>query len=180
MNGNIMINKTLFFAVLTSALVGGCNSTVATNEPLVEITENVPKPKYEEFVFANSALPISQIIDIDGNKIELSKGKNKKLVILFATWCSDSNRALKALNNSDILQDPNIDVIAIAREETKETVSKWRALNNISVPLAVDPDRSIFKQFAAAGIPRMITVENGRIIAMNLAEGENQLDQIVW
>lgn len=175
-----MINKTLVYAVLTSALVAGCNSTTTDNEANIEIVNNISKPKYEEFVSANSALPISQITDIDGNKVELLNGKNKKLVILFATWCSDSNRALKALNNSDILKDPNIDIIAIAREETKETVSKWRALNNINVPLAADPDRSIFKQFAAAGIPRMITVENGRIIAMNLAEGENQLDQIVW
>ena len=175
-----MINKTLVFAVLTSALVSGCNSTTATKETNVEVAENISKPKYEEFVTANSPLPISQIVDIDGNKVELTDGKNKKLVILFATWCSDSNRALKALNNSDILKDPNIDVIAIAREETKETVSKWRELNNIRVPLAVDPDRAIFKQFAAAGIPRMITVDNGKIIAMSLAEGENQLDKIVW
>ena len=100
---------------------------------------------------------------------------------MFATWCSDSNRALKALNNSPLLNNKNIEVIAIAREEDNETVIEWRDKNNIIVPLAADPKREIFKKFAKAGIPRLITVtKDNKIIQMNLAEGENQLSKIIW
>ncbi len=102
-------------------------------------------------------------------------------MILFATWCSDSNRLLKALNSSPLLGDKSIEIIAIAREESSDTVKAWRDARNIKVPLAVDVDRSIYKKFSSGGIPRIITVgENNKIIAMNLAEGSEQLKHIVW
>lgn len=166
-------------ALFTLSILSACQNT---NSVAIEHVEpiNIKKTKYEEYVSSGQQLPIQSIIDIDGNKMELHQGDSKKLVILFATWCSDSNRALKALNESELLNDADIEIIAIAREETLETVKQWRDQNNIKVPLAVDPDRAIFKRFAAAGIPRMVTVYGGKIIAMNLAEGDNQLEKIVW
>ncbi len=126
-------------------------------------------------------MPISSIVDVNGKTIDLATKEKRKLVILFATWCSDSNRALKALNQSALLNDPTIEIVAIAREETNEAVIKWREENNIKVPLATDVDRSIYKQFAIGGIPRLVTVgKNNKVIKMNLAEGENQLKLIQW
>ena len=49
------------------------------------------------------------------------------------------------------------------------------------IVLATDPDRSVYKMFAAAGIPRFITASvDNKVIKMNLAEGENQLRLIEW
>ena len=74
-----------------------------------------------------------------------------------------------------------IEVIAIAREETADIVIPWRDTHGIRVPMAVDPDRAIFQQFAAAGVPRFITVdEDNRVIKMNLAEVEDPLSLIEW
>jgi len=126
-------------------------------------------------------LPIKPITRLDGVDIDLQRLGKKKLVILFATWCSDSNRLLKALNSSSLLEDDSIEIIAIAREEDADTVRAWRDARNIKVPLAVDVDRSIYRQFATGGIPRIITVaENNKIIVMNLAESSEPLTQIIW
>jgi microcystin degradation protein MlrC/peroxiredoxin len=139
------------------------------------------RPKYEEFIGPGDVLPIQSIIDINGETIDLAAPDKRKLVILFATWCKDSNHALKALNQSELLDDDSIEIIAIAREEDVETVVAWRDENNIRIPLAVDPDRSIYKQFAAAGVPRIITVStDNRVIRMNLAEVEDPLGLIEW
>ena len=74
-----------------------------------------------------------------------------------------------------------VEIIAIAREESAETVIAWRDENGIKVPLATDPDRSIYNMFAAVGIPRFITVStDNKVIKMTLAEGENQLSLIDW
>jgi peroxiredoxin len=136
---------------------------------------------YPEFVHSGDILPIRLIKTLDGDEINLQRIGKKKLVILFATWCSDSNRLLKALNSSPLLEDDTIEVIAIAREEDKETVNAWQQARNIKIPLAVDTNRAIYKKFAAGGIPRIITVaENNKIIKMNLAEGSEQLKKIVW
>lgn len=162
----------------------GCQS-INTSETNIAKKEKSPVeqsiPKYQEFIHSGDLLPIQYIVDIKGNTIDLRNNKKRKLVILFATWCPDSNRALKALNESPLLDDPAVDVIAIAREETNEDVIKWRDKNNIRVPLATDVNRSIYQQFAAGGIPRLITVgKDNRVIKMNLAEGQEQLKLIQW
>lgn len=169
--------KRLIGASILSLVVTGCQ----LNSSSVEDTVVHNTPKYPEYVQSGQTLPLTSIVDVDGKVIDLSNQHKQKLVILFATWCSDSNRALKALNESPLLQDENIEIIAIAREETQEQVIKWRNENGIKVPLAVDPDRKIYAQFARGGIPRLITVtKENKVIKMNLAEGENQLNKIVW
>ena len=196
------MNKPLVFITTGCFFLLGCQSLSATNIAQVESTHiestqidstqgsntkvnsNIAEqlaPKYQEFIHTGDTLPIRSIVDINGQTIDLTNHEKRKLVILFATWCSDSNRALKALNQSPLLNDPTLEIIAIAREEANEEVIKWRDEHNINVPLATDVDRSIYKQFAVGGIPRLITVgKDNKVITMNLAEGEEQLKLIHW
>jgi peroxiredoxin len=163
-------------------LLLGCQSLSITDTPTNKANQ-VEKvtSKYQEFIHSGDTLPIASIVDLNGNAVDLADPSKRKLVILFATWCSDSNRALKALNKSPLLNDPSIEIIAIAREETHEDVIKWRDEHHINVPLATDTDRSIYQQFAVGGIPRLITVnQNNEVIKMNLAEGQEQLKLIQW
>lgn len=137
--------------------------------------------KYQEYIIAGDILPIASITTIDGIDINLHRTDKKKLVVLFATWCSDSNRLLTALNNSPLLKDDSIQVIAIAREEDNEIVTAWRDKRQIDVVIAVDKDRSIYNRFADGGIPRIITVdEDNKVIKMNLAEGQEPLNKVIW
>jgi hypothetical protein len=72
-------------------------------------------------------------------------------------------------------------VIAIAREEDNEIVTAWRDKREIDVVIAVDKDRSIYNRFADGGIPRIITVdEDNKVIKMNLVEGQEQLNKVIW
>ena len=170
-----MFKSTAQLALIISLLLllSACKSTY--------LTQSQASSPYHEFIKAGDSLPIKTITRLDGEELDFQNLGKKQVVILFATWCSDSNRLLKALNSSPLLDDKSIEVIAIAREESSDTVKAWRDARNIKVPLAVDVDRSIYKQFASGGIPRIITVgENNKIIAMNLAEGSDQLKHIVW
>lgn len=170
--------------LLAIFLISACqaNGVIRADKELVDATAtSLEKTEYEGFVTAGQAFPFESVIDVNGETVDLAAADKRKLVILFATWCSDSNRALKALNQSELLNDDSVVIIAIAREETAETVIAWRDENGIKVPLAADPDRSIYKMFATAGIPRFITVSaDNKVIKMNLAEGENQLSLIEW
>ena len=162
--------------LMTTSLLMLLIACQSTKSPIIAETS-----KYHEYIHSGDLSPIKTITTIDGKVIDFQGSKKKKLVILFATWCSDSNSMLKALNSSPLLTDDSLEVIAIAREEDIETVQSWRNGRNIKIPLAVDVDRSIYKQFAAGGIPRIVTVdENNKIVQMNLAEGSEQLAQIVW
>jgi peroxiredoxin len=137
--------------------------------------------QYPEYITSGDILPINVITTIDGVDMNLHRADKKKLVVLFASWCSDSNRLMTALNNSPLLEDKSIDIIAIAREEDEATLKAWRDKRGINIAVAVDEDRSIYKKFAAGGIPRIISVdEDNIVIKMNLAEGQDQLSKIIW
>jgi len=159
-----------------------CASLVVTLSACQAMPLNQPQAVvFDEYISTGDILPLTSITTIDGEIVNLQQLGKRKLVVLFATWCSDSNRLLKALNTSPLLNDNNIEIIAIAREEDTETVTNWRDKRGINVTLAVDVDRSLYRRFASGGIPRLITVgENNKIIKMNLAEGEQQLNKIVW
>jgi thiol-disulfide isomerase/thioredoxin len=166
------VYKAIIFMPLSISLIA-CQSLNATFD---EVTN-----KYQEYIIAGDILPIASITTIDGIDINLHRTDKKKLVVLFATWCSDSNRLLTALNNSPLLQDDSIQVIAIAREEDNEIVTAWRDKRQIDVVIAVDKDRSIYNRFADGGIPRIITVdEDNKVIKMNLAEGQEPLNKVIW
>ena len=170
--------------LLAAFLMSACqvNGVKSSNEELADTTlTSMERPELQEFIITGQALPIESVVDVNGKTVDLTATDKRKLVILFATWCSDSNRALKSLNQSELLNDNSVEIIAIAREETAETVIAWRDEHGIKTPLAADPDRSIFKMFASGGVPRFITVStDNKVIKMNLAEGENQLSLIEW
>jgi peroxiredoxin len=170
--------------VLATSLTSACqtNAVISPDEELADGTgTSLENPKYEEFIAAGQLLPIESVVDVNGETVDLTTKDKRKLVILFATWCSDSNHALKVLNNSNLLNDDSVQIIAIAREETAETVIAWRDEHGIRIPLAADPDRSIYKLFAAAGVPRFVMVStDNKVIKMNLAEEEHPLSLVEW
>ncbi len=164
--------KTILLAATVAITLSACQSM-----PLIQNEAVV----HDEYISGGDILPIETITTIDGEVIDFKQPGKRKLIILFATWCHDSNNLLNALNSSPLLDNDAIEIIAIAREEDAKTGTAWRNKNGIKVALGVDSDRSIYKRFASGGIPRLITVgENNKIIKMNLAEGDQQLKKIVW
>ncbi|WDE09444.1 TlpA family protein disulfide reductase [Thalassomonas haliotis] len=161
------------FAVLT-ALIPGCafQPTPASDAPAVDMSF---------LVQPGQLLPLTILNDITGKQVALNTPGRKKLVILFATWCPDSQRAMKALHQSPLVQDTSLDIVAIAREQQGSELASWAEENDIIVRLVADTDRSIYKKFAYAGIPRFIMVDGqNRIVEAVLAEGEKQLEHIRW
>lgn len=170
-----IINNTLKISTLTCLwlVLSACQSP--------GVLTSVEPEKFTEYITSGDILPINSITTIDGIDVNLHRSDKKKLVVLFASWCTDSNRLLTALNRSLLLDDNSIEIIAIAREEDEATVKAWRDKRGIKVALAVDADRSIYKKFAAGGIPRLISVdEDNKVIKMTLAEGQEQLSKIIW
>lgn len=144
-------------------------------------TKQPEKIEYLFYTVAGDPLPINQVTDVSGKQVDLTDPSKRKLVILFATWCSDSQRALNALNQSDLLQKPDLEVIAIGREHTAQQLSEFQQKNNYQINMAADPDRSLYSRFANAGIPRFIMVGKDNVIIDHVvAEGEEQLSKIHW
>ncbi len=177
-----IIGKELRVKNLFISLIVLVSASCTLTQETVSTQENQPsKFVYESYLKAGDVFPLTSKTTIDGEIIDFTQTGQRKLVILFATWCSDSQRAMKALHESELINDQNIQIVAIARENTVDEVKAFREERNLKVTLVADEDRSIYKQFANAGIPRFIMIDENNLIANEvLAEGEEQLAKIKW
>ncbi|WP_299790196.1 TlpA disulfide reductase family protein [uncultured Shewanella sp.] len=166
-----MKQLTAVFMFTMALTISGCASSVSKTE----------KVEYLTYVSAGQPVPVKDFTDSQGNSIDLTESHNAKLLVLFATWCPDSQRAIKALQASDLIVDPNIDIIGIGREESKASLDKFADEYQLNFPLVADSDRSIYAKFANAGVPRFILLDGeNNIVKAIIAEDGNPLAQVRW
>ena len=165
---------TLIFSSLLLLITSGC----ATNAGQGAAQD---KPEYLTYVKAGDKVPFTQFVDTQGNNIDLSKSPNNKLLILFATWCHDSQRTIKHLTASDLYLSPTVDIIGIGREEDKQALDKFAKEYELNFALVADTDRSIYNQFANIGIPRLILLDaDNNVVKTIIGETENAITEVVW
>lgn len=138
-------------------------------------------PEYLTYVQIGDKVPISRFVDTQGNSIDLTQSNNNKLLILFATWCHDSQRTMQQLANSDLHLSPNIDIIGIGREENADALTTFAAKYELNFPLIADEDRAIYSMFANSGIPRLILLDpDNKVVKTIIGEKENTIEEVVW
>lgn len=146
-------------------------------------TSKAPQDKaaYETYVEIGQSLPLAGLTDYRGQPVRTDEIGKRKLVLLFATWCSDSQRAITQIMASELANDPQLRIIGIGRGENAETLAKFEAEYRTNFPLVVDADKALFNRFANAGIPRIILVDgDNRIVKTLIGEMPRPIDEITW
>ena len=106
-----------------------------------------------------------------GKSVKLSDLKGKVVMLQFtASWCSVCRKEMPFIEK-DIWQkhksNPNFTMMAIDRDEPKETVLKFAKSIPISYPIGLDPKADIFALYAVreAGITRNVIIDKkGKIV----------------
>jgi len=164
--------KTVLALTLITFLMG-CSSTQNNHQPV--------KEKYQTYISAGQNFPIESLIDINGKNIALNNPNQKKLVLLFATWCHDSQRTIKDILASELTKDNKLQIIGIGREESNESLAKFKNEYKVSFPLVSDPNKAIYKQFANTGVPRLLLLdENNKLVKALIGEDQRTIDRIIW
>ncbi len=154
--------------------LAGCSHTNSTQP-------SITKSKYETYVSVGQQFPISQLTSTSGDKIDLNTNDKRKLVLLFATWCSDSQRTISQIMQSPLAQQDDLQIVGIGREENTESLEQFANKYRTNFPLVADAERKIYSQFANAGVPRLILLDkNNKIVKTIIGEMPNTIDYIVW
>jgi peroxiredoxin len=145
--------------LLSFALCLGITAAIAAQTP-------TPEP-YETYTKVGGPVPQFKVVTIDGKTFDMAAMKGKVVVLnLWATWCGPCKQEMPRLE-SEVWKNSNpanFAMVAIAREETNDKIAPFRKSNNLTFPMAADPDRSIYKRFASAGIPRTYVIGRDGVI----------------
>jgi peroxiredoxin len=121
-------------------------------------------------------MPGFLIADLNDKHFNLSDHKGKVVYVFFwTTWCPYCRMEMPGIEK-EIWQKYNksedFAMIAIAREETKQTVSAFIKKAEYSFPVAADATGEAFNLFANRGVPRSYLVDrNGKIIFQDVGYG---------
>jgi peroxiredoxin len=115
--------------------------------------------------------------DMQGKEVTLSKLRGKVVLVNFwATWCPPCRMELPDINSIYArLQSKGLVVLPITHEDASK-VSPFLAKNNYNLPVLLDPDGKVFKQFHVDGIPKTFVFNReGKLVAVAIDQtGERQ------
>ncbi len=120
---------------------------------------------------------------ISGETVLLDKLVKEKVVVLqfTASWCSICRKEMPHLENEVWLPNKNMDflLIGVDFDEPLEKVIAFKEQMKVTYPMALDPDASIFKQFAhkKSGVTRNVVIDKeGRIVFLTRLYDRNEFE----
>jgi thiol-disulfide isomerase/thioredoxin len=118
---------------------------------------------------------------LKGEKVELGKYAGKAVVISFwATWCPYCLKELPILHGIQKAAKGKVQVIAINTEDRDTFRQVVRAMRDLEIEQAYDPDGDAQKAFGVNGIPHMVVIgRDGRIVNVFRGYDESSLKAIV-
>lgn len=131
----------------------------------------------KEYVKVADRVPVFSVdvVDSEGRTSVFSTARltGETVIVLFNTSCGDCRRELPQLNAYYLAHrhDKGFQMVAIAREESAESVAAYWQAQGFEIPYSPQPDRRIYNLFASSIIPRVYYCTADGIVTRILIEG---------
>lgn len=126
-----------------------------------------------------------KLVLTSGETTTLQALKGKIVVLQFtASWCKVCRAEMPHLESQlwQKYKDRNVVLIGVDRDESPETVLKFRSDMKITYPLALDPGADIFGRFAnkKSGVTRNVVIDQtGRIAFLTRLYNEEEFSAML-
>lgn len=128
-------------------------------------------------------MPNFSITSVDGKTIKSEELKGEyNLILFFTTWCPGCQMELPIVQSlySEYKDVPNINFMAIAREQSSEEVIPFWEEKKYTMPLFADEDRSVYSKFAPVSIPRAYLVgPDGKVVYNTIGYNEDETKTLI-
>lgn len=133
----------------------GCSSVVDGDDDVVErvrVGDRVPAFTVDVVIPDGEA---SRHATFDSQKLT-----GETVIVFFNTWCPDCQRDLPLLNDYYLAHrdDAGFQMVAISREEGKQTLADFWSANGLLIPYSAQEDRAVYNLFASSIVPRIYFV----------------------
>lgn len=118
---------------------------------------------------------------LKGEPVRLSQYEGKAVVVSFwASWCGYCMKELPILFNIQKAAKGRLQVVAINAEDVDMFRDLTRAMRDLDIGMAYDPDGLAQKAYGVNGIPHMVIIgRDGKIVQVFRGYGESSLKPIV-
>ncbi len=131
----------------------------------------------KEYVKVGDRVPVFSVdvVDSEGRTSVFSTARltGETVIVLFNTSRGDCRRELPQLNAYYLAHrhDKGFQMVAIAREESAESIAAYWQAQGFEIPYSPQPDRRIYNLFASSIIPRVYYCTADGIVTRILIEG---------
>ena len=143
----------------------------------------VPPIDQSDIIKVGDTSPTFTVKMFDGNEISIADLKGKVVLLQFwATWCPPCRQELSVAQKEiiDRFKGKEFVYMPISREDTYEKIQKFREESGHTFPMGMDPDRSIYSQFATQTIPRNYIIDkDGKVILAEKGYSEEMLRELI-
>ena len=119
-----------------------------------------------DIVLVGDSVPAFSVTLQSGEVLSESFWREGHIVLVFFnTTCSDCRKELPLIQELMQTHGTRYTFVAIGRQQDHEAASRFWQESGLTLPYAIDADRSIFSRFARIGIPRIYVIRDGVIKA---------------
>ncbi|SFL31173.1 TlpA family protein disulfide reductase [Pelosinus propionicus] len=144
--------------------------------------ESTPHPPDEKIdVKVGKNLPSFTLDSLAGNQVTVGNTGRITVINFWATWCPPCLEEMPELEKFAKKNQQKVQFYAVNLQESQEKVSDFMNRYNYTMPVLLDKDGIVAKQFQITAIPTTIIVDKNGLIKhrQSGAMTMNQLDGII-